>query len=513
MKTDKIVIVGGGSAGWMTAASLCSAFPEKEITVIESPDVPTVGVGESTLPTINMWLKSCGIPKNAFVKDTDASLKLSIEFVDWSGKDTGGFHFPFGGADTNGTQFGIHEWFLNKAFDDSIPNSDFAKTFNPAVHMCESGTIDVERKFNNWDYEMDTAYHLDAVKFANWLRDKFCKPRGVNHIQAHVNEDIKTNQDGIAYIELENDVRVYADLYIDCTGFKSLLLEKALGVEFEDYSHILPNDRAWAVQVPYTNKELELEGSTTCTAIENGWVWNTPLWSRIGTGYVYSSKYVSDKDALQEFKNFLINGRRYPVPKQVVDSLKFRKLEMRTGIHKELFHKNVVAIGLSAGFIEPLESNGLFSVHEFLHILVRTLSRKTIGYFDKLSFNTYTSAIFNEFSEFVVLHYMLSQRRDTSYWKDAANRVIKQTHDEAWIRKMIKIKHTEFGFTEANGMTYISAGLDYNPITRYDIHNIKMSHLQSMLNYNTLKNKCLEMQSICEGLPSLYSHVKQLNEG
>lgn len=512
MLTDNIVIVGGGSAGWMTAASLCSAFPNKNITVIESPDVPTVGVGESTLPSINTWLQSCGIDKNAFVKDTNASLKLSIEFVDWNGKDTGGFHFPFGNADTSGTQFGVHEWFLNKCLNQDIPNSDFAKVFNPAVHMCENKTIDLNRNFSGWNYYMDTAYHMDAVKFACWLRDKFCKPRGVKHIQDTIKENIEVDENGIKFIELLNGENIVADLYIDCTGFKSLLLEKTLGVEFEDYSSILPNDRAWAVQLPYTNKELELEGSTTCTALGNGWVWNTPLWSRIGTGYVYSSSYITDEDALKEFKHFLINERRYPISKDVIDSASFRKLEMRTGIHKEIFHKNVVAIGLSAGFIEPLESNGLFSVHEFLHVLVRTISRKQIGYLDKLSFNTYVNILFKEFAEFVALHYMLSQRCDTQYWKDASNRIVNPSHEEAWIQKLIKIKHTQFSFKEANGMTYISAGLDYNPITRYDISNLNLNHIKSRLNYNNLKLKSEEMSAISKTLPSLYSHIKQLNE-
>jgi tryptophan halogenase len=173
---------------------------------------------------------------------------------------------------------------------------------------------------------------------------------------------------------------------------------------------MLPNNSAWATRIPYKNKEKELVGYTNCTAIENGWVWNIPLWSRIGTGYVYSDKFVSDEDALKEFQKYL--GTK---------ELEFKNIKMRVGLHNRLWVKNVVAIGLSAGFIEPLESNGLFTVHEFLMILLRNIQRDKFSQFDRDSYNYQAKHLFRNFAEFVALHYALSHRNDTEYWKANLN--------------------------------------------------------------------------------------------
>jgi len=182
---------------------------------------------------------------------------------------------------------------------------------------------------------------------------------------------------------------------------------------------MLPNNKAWATRVPYKDKENQLEPYTNCTAIENGWVWNIPSWERIGTGYVYSDKYVSDDEALNEFKRHLDKkGHDY-------SNSDFKNIKMRVGRHERVFVKNVVAIGLSAGFIEPLESNGLYSTHEFLHRLVRILNRgdkETISQFDKDSYDSACKSNFDEFAEFVAAHYALSHREDTEYWRDVNKR-------------------------------------------------------------------------------------------
>ena len=174
---------------------------------------------------------------------------------------------------------------------------------------------------------------------------------------------------------------------------------------------MLPNNSAWATRIPYTNKKKELNLYTNCTAYNNGWIWNIPLWSRMGTGYVYSDKFISDDDALKEFKTYL--GKR---------DLDFKKIKMRVGIQKRLWVKNVVAIGLSAGFIEPLESNGLYSVHEFLFHLSRTLRRDVVTQYEKDAFSFACKHAFYVFAEFVAMHYALSQRTDTPYWKANFNK-------------------------------------------------------------------------------------------
>ena len=192
---------------------------------------------------------------------------------------------------------------------------------------------------------------------------------------------------------------------------------KKLNVKFNSYNDLLPNNKAWATKVPYNDKERELEPYTNCTAIENGWVWNIPIWDRIGTGYVYSDKYVSDDEALDEFKKHLDSkGLDH-------SQSEFKNIPMRIGLHEDIFVKNVCAIGLSAGFIEPLESNGLLTVHEFLMYLIYIMDRhNNLSSMDILSFNRQCKKFFNEFTDFVAMHFSLSNRNDTKYWKDISKR-------------------------------------------------------------------------------------------
>jgi flavin-dependent dehydrogenase len=520
MKTDKIVIVGGGSAGWMTAATLVKNFPNKEIVVIESKDVPIVGVGESTLGQINEWLYTLGIKEDDFMKDCDASLKLSIKFTDWAGKGTGAFHYPFGDPWTVGTTFGINDWFVKKSKYPNTPNTDFNDCFYPAMQLIYNNKVtkNENNELPSFRYQNDVAYHFDATKFGAWLRDKFCIPRGVKHVVGTINEDIATDASGVSYLELTNGERITADLYIDCTGWKSLLMN-SLSVPFESYEDILPNNGAWATRVPYTDKVKELEGFTNCTAIGNGWVWNIPLWSRIGTGYVFSTKYTSKEDALEEFKNYLINEREVRVPKDVVDKLEFKFIPMRVGIHEEIFNKNVCAIGLSAGFIEPLESNGLLSVHEFLHFLVKTLSRDNIGYLDKTGFNIACKAFFRAFAEFVSIHYLLSQREDTKYWREAKERRFKTKNDPGeystfgfenliYHRDVVSIFENRMG-----GAIAIAVGLNYLPITAASVlrgeykSGERLDYLQDT--FDVWEANKIHWRRIADSSPTLYDYLKE----
>jgi len=416
MKTNKIIIVGGGSAGWMAAATLISQFPNKDIIVIESPNVPTVGVGESTLGQINTWLDLLNIKDEDFMPHTDASYKLSIRFEDFYQKNDGGFHYPFGEVIEN-EKLGLKQlWFLKKYLQPETPITDYANSIYQNMALVNHNVLfkNENKELEHFDFKYHVAYHFDATKFGLWLKDQYCKPKGVKHILEDV-KTIETNEDGI--VSLNNTYK--ADMYIDCTGFKSLLLGDTLKEHFNDYSHLLPNNKAWATRVPYKDKENELVPYTNCTAIENGWVWNIPSWERIGTGYVYSDKYVSDEEALNEFKRHLDKkGSDY-------SKSEFKNIKMRVGIHDRLFVKNVCAIGLSAGFIEPLESNGLLSVHEFLINLIKIMKRgeeDTISQWDRDNFNVACKRFFDGFTEFVAMHYALSHRDDTKYWKDISNK-------------------------------------------------------------------------------------------
>ena len=442
-KLNDIKIIGGGSAGWMTATTLVRKLPKgHKITLIESPNIATVGVGESTIGGISNWLSSVGLHSklNEFVKLTDGTIKLSIRFEDFYKKGDGGFHYPFGVPVTIGNRFDNNEWYIKKMMYPETPISDFATQNYGQMAMVNANTLSKSEDIPfNW--KMDKALHFDATKFGLYLRDNVCIPEGVQHVKSNV-KDVITKDGAVEKIILENGDEVTADLFIDCTGFKSLLLGKALKEPFVDYSPILPNNSAWATRLPYKDRKKEMNLYTDCLAMNNGWVWKIPLWHRWGSGYVYSNKYISDEDALQEFKDFI---KKKDYTSANVDELEYKNIKMRVGRHKRIWVKNVCAIGLSAGFIEPLESNGLYSVHEFLNDLTNIIGGERAGHYtsyDRNEFNHRVSQRFDSFSAFVSMHYSLSQRDDTKYWQDVNER----DYCEEWE----KMGHTKFNpFTES----------------------------------------------------------------
>ena len=436
----RISIVGGGSAGWMTATTFVKLFPEFDVTLIESPDIETIGVGESTLFNINRWLREVDIKYSDFLNHVDGTFKHSIKFTNFYKKDSGSFHYPFFQIpylSYMGQALNPNIWWHKKNQVPSTPLSDYAESINPLALVSEN---------SKFDDSMPFAYHFDATKFGIWLRDEVCKHH-VKHIKSNV---VGYNGDSIT---LENGKEIDADLFIDCTGFKSLLLDS----EFISYSHLLPNDIALATRLPYKNKEKQMVPYTECTCINNGWVWQIPLRDKIGTGYVHSSKYINEDDAKQEFIDHL-NSKGFDT-----SECEFRKVPMKIGRYKKTWVGNVVAIGLSAGFIEPLEGNGLLTVHDNLLSLVKILRRGNPSQFSKDLYNSDVEFIFEEWLDFVICHYSLSQREDTKYWKDNFER-----HYDLNKRSSLKSYGTEFFQTERyiyldKGFHYIAAGMNFNP--------------------------------------------------
>ena len=489
MSIKKIVIVGGGSAGWMTAATLIKSFPNKKIIVIESKDIPIIGVGESTLGGIKHWSRYIGIDEKDFFHHTDASYKLSIKFTDFYKKDSGSFHYPFGFPIIDDDKNPYSYWHFKKFFYPDTPVEDFVRSMFPSSALFENNKFSLNKygEFDNFNPLTDAAYHFDAVKFGIWLRDRYCKPRGVEHIESKV-ISANINNEGIESLILENNETISSDIYIDCTGFQSLLLGNFLKEPFESFSDILPNNRAWATRIEYKDKEKELEGYTNCTAIQNGWCWNIPLWSRIGTGYVYSDKFIDPDAAKSEFKSYLMSNKMViPRTKGEVDDLEFKDIKIKTGIHKRTFVKNVIAIGLSAGFIEPLESNGLFSVHEFLYKVIDILQRNDISQFDRDMYNVSIYDIFSGFAKFVALHYALSHRDDTEYWKSIKNKSFSDQYGDPYLPynsrangfyNMIWRYMEEWGHPMGErwnnpGITFISTGMNVNMINSHRIENLE----------------------------------------
>ena len=492
----------------MAATTFVRLFPKKKITLIESPDIKTVGVGESTINQFKQWLYLVGIKDDEFMKHCDASYKFTIRFTNFNKIDSGRTEYPFSIPEPiDENEYNL--WYFKKILYPETPNTDYADSYYPIMAMVNNNKLYKGNKLGNFIFDRDVAYHFDATKFGLWLRDNICLPK-INHIKSGVKE-IKTNDEGIESLTLDNGDVITGDLFIDCTGFKSLLLEQTMKEPFISYNDIIPNNKAWATHVEYTDKRKQLEGVTNATALKNGWVWNIPLWSSIGTGYVYSDKYTTDKKALVEFKKHLKKN------KHNIDDCNFTNIKMKIGIHEKLFVKNVVAIGLSAGFIEPLESNGLYTVHEFLSYLIRMFERDNISQWDRDTFNYTCRNTFNNFAEFVSLHYALGERDDTPYWKDNLDRV----YDKS-IYNLTPVQH--HGFRDhmvnkmynfrfiGNGIECISAGYGYSPFSdnmlRYSNKSVEFDYTPYMLPIKQMDERKKEWNSVVKDSPSLYEYLK-----
>jgi len=510
LRVNNIVIVGGGTAGWMTATTFVRLFPKKKVTLIESPDIKTVGVGESTIVQFRQWLSLVKIKDEDFMKECDASYKFTIRFTNFNKMDSGRVEYPFSQPEPIDDNR-LNLWYFKKLIEPKTPNTDYADSYYPIMSMVNNNKVYKGKELGNFDFKRDTAFHFDATKFALWLRDNICLPK-VTHIKSNV-KDIKINDEGIDSLTLDNGDVITGDLFIDCTGFKSLLLEQTMKEPFISYNDIIPNNKAWATHVEYTDKKKQLEGVTNATALKNGWVWNIPLWSKIGTGYVYSDKYTTDEKALVELKKHL-KKQKFDITK-----CKFTNIKMKIGIHHKLFVKNVVAIGLSAGFIEPLESNGLYTVHEFLSYLTRMFERDNISQWDRDVYNYACRNTFHNWAEFVSMHYALGERDDTPYWKDNLNR----NYDEGiydlsptqhhGFREHIKSKIYDFRYNEEVGINCISAGYGYFPLSdntlRYGNKVEEFDYTSFLLPIKQMDDRKKAWNDVVKDSPSLYEYLKK----
>jgi len=491
-KIKNITIVGGGSAGWMTASTIIKLIPNISVTVIESPNVPTVGVGESTVGGIRRWMRMIGIEDKDFIKATDASYKLAIKFNDFYQKGNT-WYYPFGEPYIEKNIFGKNDWFVKKSLKNSTPEYDMTDCYYPQMALVNQNKISFNPDIPNFSFFNDSAFHFDAAKFGIYLRDFICVPNGVHHIVADV-VDTEVNDRYINNVKLSTGDVYTADLFIDCTGFNSLLLGQALEEPFISYEDILPNNRAWATKIPYIDKHKELNCYTECTAVDNGWIWNIPLWSCVGTGYVYSDTNIAPDIALADFKEFLRNKG------QIIENFEFKDIKMQVGRHENLWVNNVVAIGLSAAFIEPLESTGLVTVYEFAINLCRALRRGAISRWDIDEYNATSIDQFDNLAQFVAMHYAFSHRNDTLYWQTATDRSLysktksfTKLNNQNLIHNSIfsKFHHNELPLD--NGMLCLAAGMNWYPtdnviLSGFD-YNIEDNHVWIQTAINNLDQR------------------------
>ena len=416
MTTDrrikKVLIVGGGSAGWMTAAMLGHILKHNcEITLIESEEIGIIGVGEATIPPIRTFNETLGISEADFVRETKASFKLGIEFVGWGAEDGRYFH-PFGPHGRNFDMVSLHHYWLRaREMGETAPLDDHAM----AWQMAKAGrmarpTGDLRSVASTFDY----AYHFDATLYAAYLR-KFSEARGVTRVEGKIRDVALNGETGfVDHVTMEDGREIGADLFIDCSGIRALLIEGALKTGYEDWSHWLPCDRAVAMPCENDGDPLPY---TRSTAREAGWQWRIPLQHRIGNGYVFSSNWM-DETRAGELLAQRLGGKALGDP---------RLVRFTTGRRRQHWNKNVVAIGLSSGFLEPLESTSL-------HLIQANIS-KLMGLFPDKNFDQPTIDEFNRIAtnetdrirDFIILHYKLTQRLDSELWRYVADMAIPDT--------------------------------------------------------------------------------------
>ena len=406
-----IAIVGGGTAGWMSAAALSHALQgDCRVTLVESETIGTIGVGEATIPPIRVFNTRLGIDEHDFLKNTQGSYKLGIQFVDWARIGHRYFH-PFGQF---GGDFDVvplhHYWLRERANGDDTPIEEYSMAW-AAASRCrfDRPSRDPRRIQSTYDY----AYHFDANLYAAYLR-RFAEARGVRRVEGRV-VDAELNSSGdIAAVALEDGERIEADFFFDCTGFRGLLIEEALETGYEDWTHWLPCDRAVAVQCEHGG---EFTSYTRSTAHEAGWQWRIPLQHRIGNGYVYCSRFIGDDEAAETLLDNL-DGRPLADP---------RVLHFTTGRRRKFWNRNCVAIGLAAGFMEPLEST---SIHLIQQGITRFLALFPDRRIDPLAVEEYNRKTLFEYEtvrDFLILHYHATQRDDTELWRYCGSMPIPDT--------------------------------------------------------------------------------------
>jgi tryptophan 7-halogenase len=407
----KICIVGGGTAGWLTAAFLQNQLPHTinrpvDITVIEADDIPTVGVGEATIPSIRQTLAACGIEEHIFLKECSATFKQGIEFINWRSepKDSGdnSYFHPFGDQIMVEGKDATWQWL-------QLPSDEraaYAEQFSVQADIARRGQCPKGFSDAPYDGALAYAYHLDAGKLAQFLKTR-SKERGVCHKVQKVIE-VERHGEDIKAIHLDNDERIEADLYIDCTGFAARLINSDKQNGFRSLSDILFVDRAVVTRVE--NKSLsDVIGYTKSTAQSAGWIWDIALQDRRGVGHVYSSRYIDDEAAKAELAAYV---------KQPVETLETRRLDMRIGYHDQQWRGNCVAIGLSSGFLEPLESTGIYLIEMANWAMLEYVPRYLGGAQPQASYTRILHNHYNNIADFLKMHYCLSTRRDTAFWRD-----------------------------------------------------------------------------------------------
>lgn len=482
----RVVIAGGGTAGWLTAAALaCQMGNAIEVILVESAEIGTVGVGEATIPPMKTFHRLLKIDERQFMKSTHATFKLGIQFENWKTLGEQYFHsFGVTGKETLITEF-VHFWLRGRELGIAEEFGDYCVEFKSAMENRFSAQA--ETKINH-------AYHLDAGLYANFLR-KNAERDGVVREEGKITEVVQDHSSGnITALRMDSGKVITGDFFVDCTGFRGLLIEQTLRTGFDDWSHWLPCDRAVAVQTRSMGPARPL---TRSIAHHAGWRWQIPLQHRVGNGLVYCSSYLSDDEATDMLLRE-VEGETITEP---------RVIYFRTGKRRKNWHKNCVAVGLASGFLEPLEST---SIHLIMTAITRLLQMLPLKDFPSSivdEYNIQAASEIERIRDFIILHYKATERTDSPFWRYCQNMEVPDdlSHRIKLFRDMGKSYQTEGELFRLDSWTQVMLGQGIYP-QRYHpiVATMKTAELESFLS-----GLSAQVKRIVNGLPDHDEFVRQ----
>ncbi|BDF94619.1 tryptophan halogenase family protein [Pseudoalteromonas sp. KAN5] len=482
---QSIVVVGGGTAGWLSAG-IIAAYLQKhhslnyKITLVESSDIPTVGVGEGTWPTMRRTLQNMGVDEADFINQCNVSFKQGAKFAKWhTGKEDDFYYHPlmmpqgFNDTDLSSAWLNLH----------TQPNGQlqpsFANYVCPQQALCEHNLAPKLITTAQYSAVANYAYHLDAGRFATFLKNHCVNKLNVTHVVSTI-EAVNNHKNGdIASLSLDNNTTLAGDLFIDCSGFKSLLLGDNLKVGFKSCKDVLFADSALAVHVPYDENQ-PISSHTISTAQSAGWIWDIGLQTRRGVGHVYSSRHISEQEAKNQLCDYL------NIAQQDRASLAVKKITFEPGHREKFWHKNCVAVGLSAGFLEPLEASALLLVEISANFIAEQLpANRQVMDITAARLNRTFSYRWQRIIDFLKLHYMLSKRTDSEFWlQHCAVQSIPQSLQDSlaiWQTHVPNDSHFDYSVEvfPAASYQYVLYGMGFKTATTHygnNPHYLKKAH-------------------------------------
>jgi hypothetical protein len=503
---SEVVIVGGGSAGWLSAGIIAKEHPYLSVTLVESNTIPISGVGEGTWPSMRQTLQRIGISEKTFIQQCDVSFKQGSKFVNWrSTEPEENYYHPFM------TPEGYYDTDLHSAWRTHYHQQKYADAFNMQSFVCQAALA--PKDFNTPEFAAITnyGYHLDAFKFAEFLKQHCCSTLGVKHIIDDV-EQVMSNEDGILGLSLRHHSQIHGDFFIDCSGSQSILIGKHFKTPIKPKDNILFNNKAVATHIPYAKPSQHIASATIATAKQSGWIWDIGLPSRRGVGYVFSDKYCDDETAVKELKSYAANT----IGLSQAELLSCRFLKFTPGYRESFWIKNAVAIGMAQGFIEPLEASALAMVELSLSLL----SEQWPSNFEHMAilserFNHHITNYWEKAIEFLKLHYVLSERDDSSYWRDHKS----PTSIPESLQKQLTLWHyqppnrfdqsQQYSLFPSASYQYVLYGMGFFTQTRHEAALLHDPHKAShFYQFNRKKiAQCLQT------LPSNRALLEHLNKG